>query len=328
MAGPFTQEEGDHDMQNAQLALPLPAPSSPPAVAAGEKAKARDILAAIRTLKQIEQEQRPATRPGEAGPGPLRRFRPRRPFDLPRPRQRQLQRRLLAGRRRGTPIAADADEYASAKRTTFNAFYTSSTVIRAMYQALARLGVPDDGQVLEPGCGPGDFLPRPKGDAVHRRRAGRVSGRIAKALHPGQDIRIENFRDTQAARKLDAVIGNVPFADVKLEHRGQRFSLHDYFFAKSADALNPGGVLALVTSHYTLDKQNASLREQLADQADFSGRSACPPTPSSARAPRRHGHRVPPQARPRPAAAHADPEWLPSRRWPSRGWKSRSTAIS
>jgi len=65
---------------------------------------------------------------------------------------------------------------------------------------------------------------------------------------PGQDIRIENFRDTRLP-ELDAVIGNVPFADVKLDHRGHRFSLHDYFFAKSVDSLKPGGVLALVTSH-------------------------------------------------------------------------------
>src|SRR5207248_708006 len=70
---------------------------------------------------------------------------------------------------------------------------------------------------------------------------------------------------------LDGVIGNVPFADVKFEHRGQKFSLHDYFFAKSVDALKPGGVLALVTSHFTLDKQNAAIREYLAATADFVG---------------------------------------------------------
>ena len=80
-----------------------------------------------------------------------------------------------------------------------------------------------------------------------------ISGRIARALHPGADIRIENFRDSRLP-EIDAVIGNVPFANVKLEHRGQKFSLHDYFLAKSVDALKPGGVLALVTSHFTLDK--------------------------------------------------------------------------
>ena len=99
-----------------------------------------------------------------------------------------------------------------------------------------------------------------------------ISGRIARALHPGHDIRIENFRDTTLPEgRIDAVIGNVPFADVKLDYRGQQLSLHDFFFAKSIDALKPGGVLALVTSHFTLDKQNAAVREYLAEKADFLG---------------------------------------------------------
>ena len=99
-----------------------------------------------------------------------------------------------------------------------------------------------------------------------------ISGRIAKALHPGQDIRIENFRDTRLPEdRIDAVVGNVPFADLKLDYRGQKLSLHDYFFAKSIDALRPGGVMALVTTHFTLDKQNAAIREYLAEKADFVG---------------------------------------------------------
>ena len=99
-----------------------------------------------------------------------------------------------------------------------------------------------------------------------------ISGRIAKARHPDHDIRIENFRDTKLPEdRIDAVIGNVPFADLKLDYHGQKLSLHDYFFAKSVDALKPGGVLALVTSHYTLDKQNAAIREYLGEKADFVG---------------------------------------------------------
>src|SRR5260370_34741863 len=97
-----------------------------------------------------------------------------------------------------------------------------------------------------------------------------ISGRIAKALHAEHDIRIENFRDTKLPEgRIDAVIGNVPFADLKLDYHGQQLSLHDFFFAKSIDALKPGGVLALVTSHFTLDKQNAAIREYLASTADF-----------------------------------------------------------
>jgi hypothetical protein len=86
-----------------------------------------------------------------------------------------------------------------------------------------------------------------------------ISGRIARALHPEHNIRIESFSDTKPPEdRIDAVIGNVPFADLKLDYLGQKLSLHDYFFAKSIDALKPGGVLALVTSHYMLDKQNAA----------------------------------------------------------------------
>src|SRR5207244_5823482 len=95
---------------------------------------------------------------------------------------------------------------------------------------------------------------------------------IAKAIHPGHDIRVENFRDTRLPEdRIDAVVGNVPCADVKLDYRGQKLSLHDFFFAKAIDALKPGGVLALVTTHFTLDKQNASLREYLASKADLVG---------------------------------------------------------
>jgi N12 class adenine-specific DNA methylase len=242
-----------------------------PTIATGEKAKARDIIAAIRTLKTLEQEKRPATLdekhilPRFAGFGPvaLSLFP-----DPVRGGYKDSGWWTLGQELKGllTP-----EEYDSAKRTTFNAFYTSPTVITAMHEALSRLGVPERATVLEPGCGIGNFMsygPR------QRRFIGveldSISGRIAKALHPEADIRIENFRDSRLPA-LDAVIGNVPFADVKLEHKGQRFSLHDYFFAKSVDALKPGGVLALVTSHFTLDKQNGATREYLADRADFVG---------------------------------------------------------
>ena len=165
------------------------------------------------------------------------------------------------------------EEYESAKRTTFNAFYTSPTVIRAMHEALGRLGVPREAIVLEPGCGTGNFMAlAPEGMRFIGVELDSLSGRIARTLHPAHDIRIENFRDTKLPEGcIDAVIGNVPFADVKLEHRGLRLSLHDFFFAKAIDVLKPGGVLALVTSHFTLDKQNAAVREYLAGRADFLG---------------------------------------------------------
>ncbi len=164
-------------------------------------------------------------------------------------------------------------EYESVRRTTFNAFFTSPTVIASIHEAIGRLGVPAGGTILEPGCGVGNFMAQ--GSPDHHFigvELDSISGRIAKALHPKHDIRIENFRDTRLPEdRIDAVIGNVPFADLKLDYQGQKLSLHDFFFAKSIDALRPGGVLALVTSHFTLDKQNGALREYLAEKADFVG---------------------------------------------------------
>ncbi|MEZ6063989.1 MAG: methyltransferase domain-containing protein [Planctomycetaceae bacterium] len=142
-----------------------------------------------------------------------------------------------------------------------------------MHEAAGRLGVPENALVLEPGCGIGNFMGHAReGQKFIGVELDRTSGRIAQALYPQHDIRIENFRDTRLPDgQLDAVIGNVPFANVNLKHNGQKFALHDYFFAKSVDALKPGGVLSLVTSHFTLDKQNAAIREYLGERADFLG---------------------------------------------------------
>ncbi|WP_437207100.1 DEAD/DEAH box helicase family protein [Planctomicrobium sp. SH664] len=205
------------------------------------------------------------------------------------------------------------EEYDSAKRTTFNAFYTSPVVIQAMHLALAQLGIPANATILEPGCGIGRFLAYGQpGQQFIGIELDSISGRMARALYPQHDIRIESFRDTKLPEgQIDAVIGNVPFSDLKLDHHGQKFSLHDYFFAKSVDALKPGGVLALVTSHYTLDKQNASIREYLADRADFVGAIRLPSDTF-----RRDGTAVVTDIvflRKRPPgepAHHIDPDWL------------------
>ena len=142
-----------------------------------------------------------------------------------------------------------------------------------------------------------------------------ISGRIARALHPEHDIRIESFRDTNLPEgRIDAVIGNVPFADLKLDYRGQKLSLHDFFFAKSIDALKPGGILALVTICITRSTSRMPpFREYLASNSRF--RQGGPPAfrrPSSAEGHRRgHGHPVPAaSARQEKPANHADPDWL------------------
>jgi tRNA G10 N-methylase Trm11 len=129
-------------------------------------------------------------------------------------------------------------------------------VITTIHEAIARLGVPANATILEPGCGTGNFMSHGQpGARFIGIEMDSISGRIAKALHPEHDIRIENFRDTRLPEdRIDAVVGNVPFADLKLDYHGQKLSLHDFFFAKSIDALKPGGVLALVTTHFTLDK--------------------------------------------------------------------------
>ncbi len=242
-------------------------------VASGEKAKARDIIAAIRTLKTIEQEHRPASADEKHALARFAGFGPVALSIFPDP---------VSGKFKDTGWQAigeelksllTPEEYESAKRTTFNAFYTSPAVIAAMHEALARLGVPANATILEPGCGIGNFMAQGRdGQRFIGVELDSISGRIAKALHAAHDIRIENFRDTRLPEgRIDAVVGNVPFADLKLDYHGQKLSLHDYFFAKSVDALKPGGVLALVTSHFTLDKQNATIREYLADKADFVG---------------------------------------------------------
>ena len=273
----------------------------------GPKAKARDILAAIRTLKAIEAEQRPATPAEQTTLARFGGFGAVALSIFPDPVTRAYKDGWQDTGEELHALLTPA-EYDSAKRTTFTAFYTSPTVISAMHSALSRLGVPPDAVVLEPGCGNGRFM-----TGSHRYigvELDSLSGRIARVQHPQADIRVENFRDTRLP-PLDAAVGNVPFADLKLDHNGQRFSLHDYFLAKSADALKPGGVLALVTSHYTLDKQNATIREYLADKADFLGAVRLPSDAFKA-----EGTAVVTdilflrKRAPGEPANHADPAWL------------------
>ena len=248
-------------------------PATPVAIASGEKTKARDIIAAIRTVKAIEQEQRPATPEEKQTLARFAGFGPVALSIFPNPVTDHFKDAGWQTLGEELKTLLSPDEYDSVKRTTFNAFYTSPTVIAGIHEAISRLGVPNNATILEPGCGIGNFMSH--GSSAHRFigvELDSISGRIAKALHPEHDIRIESFRDSKLPEDhIDAVIGNVPFADLKLDYRGQKLSLHDYFFAKSVDALKPGGVLALVTSHFTLDKQNAAIREHLAGEADFVG---------------------------------------------------------
>jgi N12 class adenine-specific DNA methylase len=314
-------------MKATQLAIQLDAPVrpatlNPPSpirhahivpIASGEKGKAQDILAAIRTLKTIESANRPATPEEKRVLARFAGFGPVALSIFPDPISGGYKNSGWWTLGEEFKAVLTPEEYDSAKRTTFNAFYTSPPVIAAMHEALTRLGVPAEGTVLEPGCGIGNFMSHaPEGMHFIGVEMDSISGRISRALHPGQDIRIENFRDSRLPQDgIDAVIGNVPFADLKLDHRGRKYSLHDFFFAKSVDSLKPGGVLALVTSHFTLDKQNAALREYLAAEADFLGAIRLPSDAFHREGTavvtdivflRKRSPGQPPQ--------HADPDWL------------------
>ena len=210
-------------MQGTQLNLSLPPRVTAPAnVSTGDKGKARDILAAIRLLKAIEREQRPATpeerrllsRFGGFGPVALGIF--------PDPVKKAYKDVGWQALGEELKTLLTPEEYDSARRTTFTAFYTSPIVMNAMHQAMERLGVPANGLLLEPGCGVGNFMGQGKGEARYIGvEMDSLSGRIARVLHPTADIRIENFRDTKLPQEsLDGVIGNVPFADLRLDYRG------------------------------------------------------------------------------------------------------------
>ena len=171
--------------------------------------------------------------------------------------------------------------------------------------------MPDNATLLEPGCGTGNFLARaPSGQRFIGVELDSISGRIARTLHPQADIRIEGFQESRIP-PVDAVIGNPPFGDVDIKYAGEKRPIHDFFFAKSVDCLKPGGVLALVTSRFTLDKLNAATREYLADRADFLGAIRLPSTAFKGQGTdvvtdiiflrRRADGRQP---------DHADPEWL------------------
>jgi hypothetical protein len=199
-----------------------PWPTSPSPFASSEKAKARDILAAIRTIKRIEDEQRPATPEEKQVLARFAGFGPVALSIFPDPATGRYKDATWQALGEELKTLLSPEEYDSAKRTTFNAFYTSPTVIAAIHAGIARLGVPDNATVLEPGCGIGNFMSQgPEGMRFLGVELDSISGRIAKALHPDQDIRIENFRDTRLPEdRIDAVIGNVPFADLKLDCQG------------------------------------------------------------------------------------------------------------
>ena len=169
------------------------------------------------------------------------------------------------------------EEYAAARASTLNAHYTSPTVIRAIYDAVENMGF-RTGNILEPSMGVGNFfgmLPDSMADSkLYGVELDSITGRIAQQLYPRADITVAGFETTDRRDFYDLAIGNVPFGQYQVNDRAYNklgFSIHDYFFAKSLDQVRPGGVIAFVTSRYTMDKQSPEVRKYIAQRAELLG---------------------------------------------------------
>ena len=236
----------------------------------GPKEKFRANLDAIRTLKAIEAEGRGATAE----------------------EQEVLSRYVGWG---GLPDAFDSDkeswskeytelkealtpeEYESARGSVLNAHYTSPAVIRAVYEALEHIGF-QHGNILEPSCGVGSFfgcLPESMaGSKLYGVELDSISGRIAKQLYPRAHITVAGFETTDRRDFYDLAVGNVPFGNYQVNDRAYNklgFSIHNYFFAKALDQVRPGGIVAFLTSRYTMDSKDTAVRQYLAQRADLLG---------------------------------------------------------
>lgn len=224
-------------------------------------------VAAIRTLKQIEAEERLAT-PEEqeilsryVGWGGLADC-----FEETSPHYEELKSLL------------DSEEYAAARASTLTAFYTPPVVIRGIYKALSQMGF-TQGNILEPSCGTGNFLGLLPADMAGSKAYGveldSISGRIAGQLYQNASISVNGFETVQMPDSFfDVAVGNVPFGDFKVldkKYDKHHWLIHDYFFGKTLDKVRPGGVIAFVTSKGTMDKENSAVRKYLAQRADLIG---------------------------------------------------------
>ena len=169
------------------------------------------------------------------------------------------------------------EEYEAARASTLNAHYTSPTVIRAIYDAVEQMGF-RTGNILEPSCGVGNFfgmLPESMaGSRLYGVELDSISGRIAKQLYPKADITVAGFETTDRRDFYDLAIGNVPFGQYQVNDKAYNklgFNIHNYFFAKSLDQVRPGGVVAFVTSRYTMDAKDSTVRRYLAQRAELLG---------------------------------------------------------
>ena len=236
----------------------------------GPKEKFWRNIKAIATLKQIEQENRYAT-PEEqhilsqyVGWGGLADA-----FDQDKP--------AWAAEYAELKELLTPEEYEAARASTLNAHYTSPTVIRAIYEAVEQMGF-RTGNILEPSCGVGNFfgmLPESMaGSCLYGVELDSISGRIARQLYPKADITVAGFETTDRRDFYDLAIGNVPFGQYQVNDKAYNklgFNIHNYFFAKALDQVRPGGVVAFVTSRYTMDAKDSTVRRYLAQRAELLG---------------------------------------------------------
>lgn len=239
--------------------------------AGGAKAKFKANIAAIKLLQTLDAEQRQATAEEQ---GVLSRYVGwggiPQAFDESNADWTKEYAELKA--------LLPAEEYSEARASTLNAFYTSPTVVKAMYEALSNMGL-TKGNVLEPSCGVGNFMGLVPDSMENIKMYGveldSISGRIAQQLYQKNKIAVQGFETMQFPDSFfDCVVGNVPFGSYKVPDKRydrHNFFIHDYFIAKSLDLVRPGGVVAVVTSSGTMDKQNSSVRKYLANRADLVG---------------------------------------------------------
>ena len=236
----------------------------------GAKQKYARNIAAIRTLFQLEQEHRGATAEEQevlsqyVGWGGLPDA-----FDPDKSNWSKEYTELKG--------LLSEDEYAAARSSVLNAHYTSPTVIRSIYVTVERMGF-RSGNILEPSMGVGNFfgmLPDSMADSrLYGVELDSITGRIAKKLYPRADITVAGFETTDHRDFYDLAVGNVPFGQYKVNDKAYNklgFSIHNYFFAKAIDQVRPGGVVAFVTSRYTMDSKDSTARKHMAERADLLG---------------------------------------------------------
>ena len=236
----------------------------------GQKTKFENNMRAIRTLKTLEKEHRPASPEDQevlsqyVGWGGI-------------PQAFDERNTAWADEYRELKYTLTPEEYEMARASTLNAHYTSPTVIRAIYSAVEQMGF-RTGNILEPSCGVGNFfglLPETmQNSRLYGVELDSITGRIAQYLYPQADIAVTGFEKTDRKDFFDLAIGNVPFGAYKVADRQfdrYNFLIHDYFFAKALDQVRPGGIVAFITSKGTMDKQSPEVRKYIAQRAELLG---------------------------------------------------------